>query len=103
MCRIDVFVTGTRFVWEIMSMLLCDSAEYMEQPKLACMIDLLPMSTIEETFPAGKPKVVNTHYRLDVLPEQFKNRKTVLGMCYYNFLTSIWKKVVIVVIIEKMD
>ena len=62
-------------------MLLCDSAEYMEQPKLACMIDLLPMSTIEETFLAGKPKVVNTHYRFDVLPEQFKNKKTVLGEC----------------------
>ena len=81
-------------------MLLCDSAEYMEQPKLAWMIDLLPMSTIEEAFPAGKPKVVNIYYRFDVLPEQFKKRKTVLGMCYYNFVTSIWKKVVIVVIIK---
>ena len=81
-------------------MLLCDSAEYMEQPKLACMIDLLPMSTIEETFPAGKPKVVNTHYRLDVLPKQLKNRKTVLGKCYHSFCDfNLDKNVVIVVII----
>ena len=51
-------------LWEIMSMLLCDSAEYMEQPKLAWMIDLLLMRTVEEAFPAGKPKVVNISVNL---------------------------------------
>ena len=72
-------------------MLLCGSTEYMEQPKIVCMIDVLPMSEIEKAFPPGKPKVVNTHYTLDMLPEQFKQRKTVLGMSHHSiFLSYSW-------------
>ena len=62
-------------------MLLQGSAEYISQTKEAAFFDLFPLSHIDEVFPIGKPRILNTHFSLDVLPQEFKGRKTVIGMC----------------------
>ncbi|KAF6036718.1 hypothetical protein EB796_004960 [Bugula neritina] len=67
---------GTHFMWEIMTMLLRGSAEYIKDPKVACMMDMFPLKKTDAVFPS--PRVLNTHYRLDVLPKEFRGRKTVL-------------------------
>jgi len=59
-------------------MLLRGSAEYIKDPKVACMMDMFPLKKTDAVFPS--PRVLNTHYRLDVLPKEFRGRKTVLGI-----------------------
>jgi len=58
-------------------MLLRGSADYITDGKVACMIDLFPLKKTEAVFPS--PRVLNTHYRLDVLPKAFRGKKTVVG------------------------
>lgn len=60
-------------------MLIKKSSDYIEQPKEACNMDLYPLSETVKMFPSGTPKVINTHFRLDVLPREFQGQKTVLG------------------------
>ncbi|XP_067946544.1 sulfotransferase 1B1-like [Watersipora subatra] len=69
---------GTHFAWEMMSMLLQGSADYIKQPKVILMVDIFPISGSEECFPS--PRVLNTHYRTDVLPAEFRKAKTVVVM-----------------------
>ncbi|KAF6022730.1 hypothetical protein EB796_018959 [Bugula neritina] len=64
---------GTHFMWEIMTMLLRGSAEYIRSPKEACMIDLFPLKKTDAVFPS--PRVLNTHYRLDVSPKSLEEGK----------------------------
>ena len=64
-------------MWEVMTMLLRGSAEYVKESKALCMLDFFPVTKIDTMFPS--PRVLNTHYRLDVLPSEFRNQKTVLG------------------------
>ena len=64
-------------MWEIMTMLLRGSAEYIKETKEVCMIDFFPVTKIHTMFPPRR--VLNTHYRLDVLPSEFRNQKTVIG------------------------
>jgi len=61
-------------------MLLQGSAEYINDMKEACMIDLFSPFKAVEIFPS--PRVLNTHYRLDVLPKDFREKKTVVGKIY---------------------
>ena len=70
--------TGTHFMWEIMNMLLRGSADYIQHSKALCMIDIFPVTKVDALFPS--PRVLNTHCRLDVLPAEFRNKKTVIGM-----------------------
>jgi len=58
-------------------MLVNGSAEHIKKSKLYCSIEFCPLSKCDEWFPS--PRVLNTHYRLDVLPKEFHGRKTVLG------------------------
>jgi len=58
-------------------MLLRGSADYITGSKVACMIDLFPLKKTKVVFPS--PRVLNTHYRLDVLPIAFRGKKTVVG------------------------
>lgn len=74
---------GTHFMWEVMTMLLGDSSDYSDLPKEGCMMDLFPLSETVCMFPQGKPKVLNTHFRPDVLPKAFRERKTVVGKLTY--------------------
>ena len=67
-------------MWEAMNMLLRDCADYLNEPKVACMADLRPMTEMDKNFPS--PRFINSHYRHDVLPKEFRGRKTVLGMYY---------------------
>jgi len=76
--QLKLYVPGTHFMWEIMTMLLRGSAEYIKDPKVACMMDMFPLKKTDAVFPS--PRVLNTHYRLDVLPKEFRGRKTVLGI-----------------------
>jgi len=69
---------GTHFMWEVMTMLLGNSSDYIDQPKEACMMDLFPLSETVRVFPPGKPKVLNTHFTPDILPKEFRGRKTVV-------------------------
>lgn len=71
-----------------MTMLLRNSAEYIKEPKEACMMDMFPLSATDKVYPRGAPRVLNTHYRLDVLPKEFQGRKTVVGMLNITLLTS---------------
>ena len=64
-------------MWDIMTMLLRGSAEYVKESKELCMLDFFPVTKLDGLFPS--PRVLNTHYRLDVLPSQFRNQKTVIG------------------------
>ncbi|XP_067934467.1 sulfotransferase 1B1-like [Watersipora subatra] len=68
--------TGTHFVWEILTMLLKGSSTVTQDSKNLSSIDIFPVTKMDEVYPS--PRVLNTHYRLDVLPSQFRNRKTVL-------------------------
>ncbi|XP_067945751.1 sulfotransferase 1E1-like isoform X3 [Watersipora subatra] len=67
---------GTHFMWEVMTMLLNGSADNVTQPKEVVMIDLSPVEKSEEIIPS--PRVLNTHYRIDVLPAEFRKGKTVV-------------------------
>ncbi|XP_067945783.1 sulfotransferase 1E1-like [Watersipora subatra] len=69
---------GTHFAWEVMTMLIQGSADCIKQPKQALMIDLVPINESKECFPS--PRVLNTHYRTDVLPAEFRKAKTVVVM-----------------------
>ena len=64
-------------MWEIATMLLRGSAEYVKDSKILCMIDLTPVTKTGDLIPS--PCVLNTHYRLDVLPSEFRGKKTVVG------------------------
>ncbi|XP_067945640.1 sulfotransferase 1C2-like [Watersipora subatra] len=68
--------TGTTFAWEVMTMLLNGSPEYINVIKTALMIDTFPISESSKHFPS--PRVLNTHYRSDVLPAEFRKAKTVV-------------------------
>ncbi|KAF6019942.1 hypothetical protein EB796_021762 [Bugula neritina] len=70
------FKNGTHYVWEIMMMLIQGSAEYVNLFKEACMIDMFPLSKVDQFIPS--PRVLNSHYCLDVLPREFRGRKTVV-------------------------
>lgn len=69
-------------------MLARGSTDYITHPKVACMMDLFPLSKIEQLF--SSPKVINTHYRLDVLPQEFQGRKTVLGEIMTELALSVY-------------
>ena len=64
-------------MWEIMTMLLRGSAEYIKQSKMVLMLDINPITECDKVFPS--PRVLCAHLRLDVLPKEFRGRKTVLG------------------------
>ena len=64
-------------MWEIATMLLRGSSEYVRDSKVLCMIDMFPVTKVGDLFPS--PRVLNTHYRLDVLPSEFRGKKTVVG------------------------
>ncbi|XP_067947743.1 sulfotransferase 1C2-like [Watersipora subatra] len=70
------FKNGTHYMWEVMTMLLNGSADNVKQSKEILMIDLTPMSKNKDVAPS--PRVLNTHYRIDVLPPEFRQRKTVV-------------------------
>ncbi|XP_067940731.1 sulfotransferase 1C2-like [Watersipora subatra] len=92
---------GTNFLWEIMTMLLRGTSEYIQDYKAMCMIDLFPVTKLDDKlFPS--PRVLNTHYRIEGLPTEFHDRKTVLvlrnpkDVCRsYFFMESnlMWDKV----------
>ncbi|XP_067945780.1 sulfotransferase 1E1-like [Watersipora subatra] len=67
---------GTHFAWEMMTMLLQESAEVIQQPKEVLLVDVVPISESGKCFPS--PRVFNTHYRTDVLPAEFRKAKTVV-------------------------
>lgn len=67
-------------------MLVRDSADYIEESKHGCMIDMYPVTESHELVPS--PRVLNTHYRLDVLPKTFRGKKTVCGKNpFHDFFT----------------
>uniref|UniRef100_A0A8W8NP77 Sulfotransferase domain-containing protein n=1 Tax=Magallana gigas TaxID=29159 RepID=A0A8W8NP77_MAGGI len=77
----DIFLcaypkAGTHWTWEIMTMLLQQSAEYHPHEKESYMYELQIPETLQALEP---PRVFNTHVRPNNLPEQFfeKRCKTV--------------------------
>ena len=68
---------GTHFIWEIMTMLLRGSAEYIKLSKEVLMLDINPVTEYDRIFPS--PRVLCAHLRLDVLPKEFRGRKIVWG------------------------
>ena len=65
-------------MWEIMTMLQRGSAESIKEPKELIMLEMVPITKSDKIFPS--PRVINTHLRLDVLPKEFRGRKTVWGL-----------------------
>ncbi|XP_067940730.1 sulfotransferase 1C2A-like [Watersipora subatra] len=93
---------GTNFMWEIMTMLLRGTAEYIKDFKSLCMADLFPVTKLDEDNLFPSPRVLNTHYRLEGLPSEFGGKKTVLvirnpkDVCvsYFNMESRLpWPKV----------
>ena len=72
-----ITVVGTHLMWEIMTMLQRGSAESIKEPKELIMLEMVPITKSDKIFPS--PRVINTHLRLDVLPKEFRGRKTVWG------------------------
>ena len=64
-------------MWEIMTMLQRGTAEYIKEAKDVLMLEAAPITESDKIFPS--PRVINTHLRLDVLPKEFRGRKTVWG------------------------
>ena len=58
-------------------MLIRNSAEYINESAVNSMIGFTPMSEIVQNY--NSPRVFPVHYRHDVLPKEFRGRKTVLG------------------------
>jgi len=58
-------------------MLVAGKPSYRKESKAFAQIDICPIIGLDESFPS--PRVLNTHYRLDVLPKTFRNGKTVTG------------------------
>ena len=58
-------------------MLIRNSAEYINESAINSMIGLTPISEIVQNY--NSPRVFPVHYRHDVLPQEFRGRKTVLG------------------------
>ena len=58
-----------------MTMLQRGSIEYIKEAKELAMIEAVPITKTNDVFPS--PRVLNTHLRLDVLPKEFRGRKTV--------------------------
>ncbi|XP_067949117.1 sulfotransferase 1B1-like isoform X2 [Watersipora subatra] len=69
---------GTHYMWEVISMLIRSSADYLTLSKNVCQVDFCPMSEIDTVFPS--PRVLNTHLRIDLLPEEFRKQKIVWGL-----------------------
>ncbi|XP_067940732.1 sulfotransferase 1E1-like [Watersipora subatra] len=89
---------GTNFLWEIMTMLLRGTSEYIKDFKALCMVDLFPVTKLDTDKLFASPRVLNTHYRFEALPDEFKNRKTVLilrnpkDVClsYFHMEAKMW-------------
>ena len=64
-------------MWEVMTMLQRGTAEYIKEAKDVLMLEATPITESDKILPS--PRVINTHLRLDVLPEEFRGRKTVWG------------------------
>ena len=64
-------------MWEIMTMLQRGTAEYIKEAKDVLMLGGAPITESDKIFPS--PRVINTHLRLDILPREFRGRKTVWG------------------------
>ena len=64
-------------MWEVMTMLQKGTAEYIKEAKDVLMLEAAPITESDKIFPS--PRVINTHLRLDVLPKEFRGRKTVWG------------------------
>ena len=58
-------------------MLQRGSAESIKEPKELIMLEMVPITKSDKIFPS--PRVINTHLRLDVLPKEFRGRKTIWG------------------------
>ncbi|XP_067940695.1 sulfotransferase 1C2A-like [Watersipora subatra] len=71
---------GTNFLWEIMTMLLRGTSDYIQDFKALCMMDLFPVTKLDTDNLFPSPRVLNTHYRLEALPAAFHGKKTVLVM-----------------------
>ncbi|XP_067940935.1 sulfotransferase 1C2A-like [Watersipora subatra] len=71
---------GTNFLWEIMTMLLRGTSEYIQDFKAVCMMDLFPVTKLDTDNLFASPRVLNTHYRLEALPAEFHGKKTVIVM-----------------------
>nr|XP_022338903.1 estrogen sulfotransferase-like [Crassostrea virginica] len=73
-CRKDdvILVTypksGTHWVWEIVSMLLKQKAEYSKEPKECFFLEILPDLTVVQSMPS--PRQLNTHMPYRWLPIQ---------------------------------
>lgn len=65
-------------------MLIAGTADYITKSKITCMIDVMPPAIIDSLFPKS-PKVLNSHYRLDVLPAAFHGHKNVIGKTHELF------------------
>ncbi|XP_052707823.1 sulfotransferase 6B1-like [Crassostrea angulata] len=101
----DIFLcaypkAGTHWTWEIMTMLLQQSAEYHPREKDSHMYEF----HIPETLQAlERPRVFNTHVRPNNLPEQFfekrcktvfvqRNPKDIAVSYYYHLYHCAWYK-----------
>lgn len=74
--QIQLFLTGTHWLWEITKMLVKRSAEYEHLPKESVMLEFhMP----EEFDDLESPRVLNTHLDFDQLPIQIfqKNCKII--------------------------
>ncbi|XP_067940739.1 sulfotransferase 1C2-like [Watersipora subatra] len=90
--------SGTNFTWEIMTMLLRGTSEYIKEFKALCMMDLFPVNKLDDDKLFPSPRVLNTHYRFEALPETYQNQKTVLilrnpkDVClsYFHMESQMW-------------
>ena len=51
-------LTGTHFMWEVMMMLLRNSADYIQESKAVCMMDMFPVTDSHNIMPF--PRVTKT-------------------------------------------
>lgn len=72
---------GTHWIWEIVSMVTKGQAEYATNTKTASMIDFIPIEVLN-SLPS--PRILNSHFSIECLPEQIFRKKIKIIHVYRN-------------------
>ncbi|XP_076452613.1 sulfotransferase 1A1-like [Babylonia areolata] len=73
--------SGTHWIWEVASMLLSGSAEYVNRTKVFAMMET---TRIDDLKAQPSPRVLNSHLPFRLLPRQIKDKRVKVIHVYRN-------------------
>lgn len=78
---VSPFISGTHWVWEILQELLSSESSSDTGRKLSTMLDF---QAIEKMNSLPSPRILNTHFPPQLLPQAIKEKKTRIVYLYRN-------------------